>query len=70
VCDIDFIFQSFLTPIHQRNIIKYIDLWKIVYVIVKSTFVSVYMVKTLNKCILSSIVSNLFLDRQIVYFCT
>ena len=28
------------------------------------------IVKTLNKCILSSLVSNLFLDRQSMYFCT
>ena len=45
------------------------------YVIVKSTFVSVFtikrpkgasvlMVKILNKCILSTLVYNVFLDRQ------
>jgi len=28
------------------------------------------IVKTLNKCILSSVVSNLYFDRQGMYFCT
>jgi len=30
----------------------------------------VLIVKTLNKCILSSLVSNLVFDRQCMYFCT